>query len=90
VARPASGSVRRLGGNWQATVSHLGHQVSVGTFATHHEAHAALANARSDAGVVGLSILQEAERASRLSLSSGGRPALVIEHREVPQAKSGG
>jgi len=49
VGRPASGSVRRLGGRWQARVSHLGRQVALGTYSTRQEALDAIAQARSDA-----------------------------------------
>jgi integrase len=49
VARPASGSVRRMGKGWQVRVTHLGRRVAVGTFATRHEAVDALTAARSQA-----------------------------------------
>ena len=49
MGRPASGSVRRLGGRFQARVSHLGRQVALGTYSTRQEALDAMAQARSDA-----------------------------------------
>ena len=49
MGRPASGSVRRLSGRWQARVSHLGRQVALGTYSTRQEALDAIAQARSDA-----------------------------------------